>query len=197
MTLNADAHARIVVFSGPSGSGKNALLAGVLARCDACVRLVTATTRAVRDGEQHGVDYYFLSTEEFLTGIDTGDIPEHWHAADTNRYYGTYVPALKESLAQGNVILGQLQIEGFRYLKKAFGALGVFVVADSHQELERRIRERQPDITNEEMQERLQKADEEVHEHAQEYDYTVVNARGKLDDTIQEVMDILRKEQYL
>lgn len=193
----ADTKEKIVIISGPSGSGKNSVLQGVLDTCENCVRLVTATTRAIREGEQDGVDYHFLRKDQFLKGIENGDIPEHWRADETDRYYGTYMPALKERLAEGKTVLAQLQIEGLRYFKKKFGAVGIFVVADSYDELERRIRTRQPDMTDEEIEERLHTARQEVDEYSDEYDFTVVNARGKLDEAINQVIDIIRKEQYL
>jgi len=77
---------KIVVIAGPSGSGKNSIMQGVLKRCDSCVRLVTATTRSPREGEKDGVDYHFISKEVFLDGIKSGEIPEFWHAQDTDRY---------------------------------------------------------------------------------------------------------------
>ncbi|MAZ67351.1 guanylate kinase [bacterium] len=191
-------NAKIVVISGPTGSGKNSILKGILERStDDTARLVTATTRAQREGEEHERDHYFLSKVEFLKGIDEGTIPEHWYAPETDRYYGTYLPDLEKKLAQGKTVVAEVQIEGFRFFKKQFKALGIFIVAESYEELERRVRDRQQDISENELSERLQKARQEVDEYSKEYDYTVVNVRGKLEEAIEEVMDILRKEQYL
>ncbi len=192
-----DTKKKVVVLSGPSGSGKNSVLQAVIDRCKNCVRLVTATTRAIRDNEKHGEDHYFLSKDEFLTGIKDGTIPEYWHAVETDRYYGTYLPDLEEKFSEGKIVVTEVQIEGMKFMRKEFGALSIFVTAESLEELEVRIRKRQPDISEEEIQERLQQAEKEINEYAKEYDYTLVNKHGKLEETISEVMDILRKEQYL
>lgn len=188
---------KIVVLSGPSGSGKNSVLRGVVAECSSCVRLVTATTRAPRENEVHGKDHYFLSKEAFLAGIEDGTIPEHWHATETDRYYGTYLPDLEQKLAAGHTVVTEVQVEGMRFMKKMFGALTIFITAESIDELEKRIRSRQPHIAAAELQERLAQAEKEIREYAPEYDHTLINAHGKLDDTIHQVMDIMSKEQYL
>ncbi len=192
-----DTKKRVVVLSGPSGSGKNSVLSAIIDRCESCSRLVTATTRAIRDNEKHGKDHYFLNKEEFLAGIKDGTIPEYWHAVETDRYYGTYLPDLESKLSEGKIVVTEVQIEGMRFMKKEFGALGIFVTAESLEELEIRIRKRQPNISEEEIQERLRQAKKEIDEYAKEYDYTLVNKHGRLEETIGEVMDILRKEQYL
>ena len=189
-------HKKIVVIAGPSGSGKNSVMQGVLEQCSDCVRLVTATTRDPRPGEQHGVDYYFVSKEVFLEGIQSGSIPEHWHAPDTDRYYGTYVPDLEKKLTEGKTVLTQQQIEAVRFFKKNFGALTIAIVPESLDELRRRIVGRH-EMSEYEVEERLEKARFEMKENEAECAYTIVNARGKLDEAIQQTIDILQKEGYI
>lgn len=193
--MNSD-RKKIVIIAGPSGSGKNSVLKGVLEKCDNCTRLVTATTRSARVGEVHGKDYYFFTKEEFLQKVEDGSIPEYWHATRTDRYYGTYIPDLDEKLAQGKIVLAQVQIEGMRFFKKEYGALSVFIQPDSLEELRRRVLHRQ-NMPEQELQERLLEAEKEITQDAPEYDYIIVNKRDKLEEAIDATLDILRKEQYL
>ena len=188
---------KVVIISGPSGSGKNSILQGVLNRCENCIRLVTATTRDPREGERNGEDHYFLTKEEFLKGLDEGVIPEHWHALDTDRYYGTYLPDVEQKIKLGKIIVAEMQIEGMRFFKQEYDALTIFVTAGSLEELEKRIRKRQAQISEAELQERLNEARKEIHTYASQYDYVVKNEHGKLEVAIEEVLDIMRKEQYL
>jgi len=187
---------KVVVIAGPSGSGKNSILEGVLSQFTQCERLVTATTREKRDGEVDGVDYYFFTKEQFLQEVEQGNIPEYWHAPETDRYYGTYLPDLEQKLTEGKTVIAHLQVEGLRFFRENYDALGIFIVPDSLDELRRRILHRQ-NMSNEELEERLKGAEKEMNDQAPEYDYVIVNKRDKLGEAISEVVDILRKEQYL
>lgn len=186
----------VVVIAGPSGSGKNSVLEGILEACGNCTRLVTATTREPREGEEHGKDYYFFSKEVFLEGVKDGTIPEHWHAPETDRYYGTYLPDLERKLRDGNVVLAHMQIEGMRYFKAHHNALTLFIVPDSIEELARRVEGRQK-MNDRELQERLAEAQHEVTEHAPHYDHTIINARDKLPEAIEQALTILREEHVI
>src|SRR3989338_8721886 len=77
---------QVIVIAGPSGSGKNAVIGALLRHDHRYVRLVTATTRAMRPGEQEGVDYYFLSQEKFDEELAAGNIPEHRFVPALNTY---------------------------------------------------------------------------------------------------------------
>lgn len=187
---------KVVVIAGPSGSGKDSVIQGVLNQFPQCTRLTTATTREPRPGEVHAQDYYFISKDEFLSRIADGSIPEHWHAPDTDRYYGTYLPDLEQKLAEGKVVITQQQIEAVRFFKKNFGALTIAIEPGSLEELRGRIVKRH-DMDEREITERLEKAKLELAENKAECAYTVINADGKLNDAVDATVDILRKEGYI
>ncbi len=187
---------QVVVIAGPSGSGKNTILEELLKRSNNCARLVTATTRKPRDGERDGVDYHFISIEEFKRGLEEGLIPEHRFVPALGTYYGIYLPNLDKQLASGRVVLAQVDIVGARLLKERYGATTIFIVPVSLDEFARRIRARNPDLSEAEFAERMRIARTEMDEHAFEYDYRVVNADGKLKDAVDEVVAILKKEGY-
>lgn len=187
---------KVVVIAGPSGSGKDSVIQGVLKKFPQCVRLTTATTREPRPGEEHEKDYYFIPKEEFIARIADGSIPEHWHAVDTDRYYGTYLPDLEKKLAAGKVVITQQQIEAVRFFKSMFNALTIAIEPGSIEELRGRITNRHA-MDEHEVNERLQKAQIELAENKSECAYAVINANGKLDVAVQCVVDILQKEGYI
>ncbi len=187
---------KILIIAGTSGSGKNSIMQGVLDKCENCVKLITATTRSPRGGEVHGEDYYFITKEEFLAGIKDGKIPEYWHAEDTDRYYGTHLPDLDKKANKNKVIVAQVQAEGIRYFKDNFDTIVVLVVAGSEEELIDRIESRQ-NIHEAELEERMALASREMEEFKSLCDYTVSNPNGKLDEAVDEVINILKKENYV
>ncbi len=187
---------KILIIAGISGSGKNSIMQGILDRYKNCTKLITATTREPRRGEVHGVDYYFITKEEFLQNIKDGKIPEYWHAKDTDRYYGTYLPDLDKKANEGKVIIAQVQAEGIKYLKDHYKTIAIFITVLSESDLISRIRLRQ-DIQEDELKERISMMQRETLEFKQFCDYTVSNPNGKLNETIDEVINILKKENYV
>lgn len=187
---------QVVVIAGPSGSGKNAVIEEILKKYPNCTRLITATTRPPREGERNDIDYHFLSVEEFKKGLEKGSIPEHRFISSLGTYYGIYLPNLEGELAKGRVVFAQVDIIGARLLKERYGAATIFIVPVSLREFERRIRARNPNLSEKEFTERMRIAKTEMEEHAGEYDYRIVNADGKLRQAVDEVIAILKKEGY-
>lgn len=182
---------RIVVFAGPSGSGKNTIMHEIIKRSKKISKFVTATTRKKREGEKDGVDYYFLSEEEFKEKMKQGLIPEHnIHAFN---YYGTYLPDLDKKLKEGKIVFGQVQLVGAKYLKENYNALTLFFVADSLKVLEERIRQRSK-LSEEEIKERIRVAKREIEEESKFYDYIIENKQDQLEETVEKVIKILKKE---
>ncbi len=189
----------VVVIAGPSGSGKNSILQAFLERFKNCARLVTATTRAPREGEREGVDYYFFSQEKFKEEMEKGMIPEHRFVSALGTYYGTYVPDLEKKLASGRIVLAQVDVEGAEgasMFKERYGAVTIFVTPGSTEEFERRVRARNPSMSEDELQKRMRIAEKEMRDYANKYDYQVMNADGKLNEAVEQVVAILKKEGY-
>ncbi len=190
------ARKQVVVIAGPSGSGKNAVINAILARNHHCARLVTATTRAMRPGEMEGVDYHFMPQEQFDAELSAGNIPEHRFVPALNTYYGIYVPDLEKRIAQGKIVFAQVDIEGARLLKERYGATTIFIMPESLEQFRGRLRARNPEWSHHEFEARMKITENEMRVHAPQYDYRVVNADGRLEETTRDVMDILRKEGY-
>ena len=197
MNLESSHSKRVVVIAGPAGSGKNSVVRDIMGRCSNCVRLVTATTRAMRSGERDGVDYYFFTPERFDEKVASGNIPEHRFVPALNVLYGTYLPDLKKRLAQKNtVIFATVDIEGARYLKDNYNATTIFIMPESVEQFEGRLKVRNPEWSDGEFRVRQEITEKELQAHAEQYDYRVVNADGELEETVDEIIAILKKEGY-
>jgi guanylate kinase len=186
---------QVVVIAGPAGSGKDSIVQGVLKRCPNTTLMVTATTRAPRPGEENGISYHFLTNDEFKKEMEAGNILEYYHREETDTYYGTYKPDIDARIKSGKVVFAVIQIVGAKYLKEHYDATTIFIMPPSIDVLERRVRGRAP-MTDLEWQERLAHTQREVTEDAPFYDYRITNDDGKLDQAIDEVIEILRKEGY-
>lgn len=186
----------VIVIAGPSGSGKNAIINKIMVQHRNCVRLVTATTRAKRPGERDGIDYHFFSDDRFHSEMSQGHIPEHRFVPALGTYYGTYTPDLDKKISEGKVVFAQVDIEGARFLKKAYNATTIFIMPESIGQFKGRLRARSPEWSKKEFEERMRITEDELRVHAPQYDYRVVNADGLLSKTVEDVIAILRKEGY-
>jgi guanylate kinase len=187
---------QVVVIAGPSGSGKNAVISEILKHYRNCALLVTATTRRMRPSETDGVDYHFFSQERFDAEMAAGNIPEHRFVPALNTYYGIYLPDLQKRMAEGKVVFAQVDIEGARLLKERYGAATIFIMPESLEQFRGRLHTRNPEWTDKEFEARMRVTEEEMRVHSPQYDYRVVNADGRLEDTVQHVVEIMRKEGY-
>jgi len=162
----------LVVITGPSGVGKDSLLAR-LKRLGRPYRFtVTATNRPPRPGETEGVDYYFLSDAQFDEMLQRGEFLEHATVYDQRK--GVPRPPVREALAAGRDVIMRTDVQGARYIKSVCpGATTIFVRPPSWDELERRLRSRASD-TDEQLDLRLRIAREEL-AAAEEFDHAVVN----------------------
>ena len=186
----------VVVIAGPSGSGKNAIITQILKRFPNCERLVTATTRIPRPGEVDGVDYHFFTQDRFDMEMGKGNIPEHRFVPSLGTYYGTYIPDLERRMAEGHVVFAQVDIEGAQLLKERYNATTIFIMPESIEQFRGRLRVRNPEWSQKEFEERMKITEDELRIHAPQYDYRVINADGSLSETVDRVIEILRKEGY-
>ncbi len=179
---------RLFVISGASGVGKSTVLSKVMAHRTDLSFSVSATTRAPRPGETEGVDYYFVSKEQFADMIEKGAFLEY--DAHMDNYYGTPKAQLEEKLARGSVIL-DIEPNGAFAVKKAWPeAVLIFVAPPSLEKLEDRLRSR-GDTSEEQMKLRLDRAAWEM-EQGKRYDYFVVN--DQVDTCAEEILNIIAQK---
>ena len=180
----------IFIFSGPSGCGKSTVLARVMEAHEKSFFSVSATTRAPRAGEQNGVNYLFLSKDEFEKMLEEDAFLEH--AEYVGNYYGTpKAPVIEHSDAGEDVIL-DIEVQGAeQVMAKLPEAVSVFIAPPSLEELERRLRGRSSE-TEESIRKRLLRAEAEL-PLSKNYDHVVIN--DSLDDTVQQILDIINKSK--
>ena len=180
----------LIVLSAPSGCGKDTVLAQLEGKAD-FRRSISMTTRAMRDGEADGVDYYFVTTEYFLKKLDQGQILEYTNFS--GNYYGTPKTTVDDWLRNGETVILKIEVEGAENIKKMYpDSVGIFLLPPSMKVLEQRLRNRSSE-TEDEIQSRMTIAKNEV-KHAVDYDYVVVN--NDLDDAIEDIKAIIRSEKH-
>lgn len=188
---------QIAVIAGPTGSGESTITNEIIKRYPRqVVRLVTATTRPPRRGEENGIDYYFFTKEDFSAKEKAGELLETTYIANRNTYYGTYLPDLQGKLNAGFIVLINPDIVGAKYYKEHYGAATIFVMPGRMEEVPARLRARNPEMPEEEIKKRYDNALREVKDERAFYDYEVVNANGKLGVAVDATLEILRKEGY-
>lgn len=179
----------MIVISGPSGAGKTTVLRRLFQRCPELSASVSATTRPPRQGERDGVDYHFLSAEEFQRRRAAGDFLECFQVFGRDYWYGTLESEVSPSLAAGKSIVLEVDVQGaMAVLERYPQAITIFVCPSSLEELERRLRERGTE--SQEWQERRLAAARRELDSAQRYQHRVVN--DDVDRAVQEICDILR-----
>jgi len=181
----------MLVLSSPSGAGKTTLSRRLL-DSDGNIKLsVSATTRPMRPGEVHGVDYHFVAPEEFEAWRADGKFLEH--ALVFGHRYGTPSGAVNDALAAGRDVLFDIDWQGTQQLKekKRDDLVSIFILPPSHEELERRLRARAQD-SEAIVAARMAKAADEI-SHWAEYDYVIVNT--DLDRALADTQAILNAER--
>lgn len=181
---------RLIVFSAPSGCGKGTMLREIL-RDENFYISVSATTREPREGEVDGVDYHFISREEFQNLIDNNGMLEYAEYCDN--LYGTPVKEVKEQLDKGRNVILEIEVKGAMKIRKLCPeALFIFVVPPSLKELDRRLRKRGTE-TEEVIIQRVERAAEEI-PYAVKYDYIIVN--DGLEEAVEDFRSIVRAESF-
>ena len=180
---------RLVVISGPSGVGKSTLLRQLLERLPQLVPSVSATTRPPRAGERDGIDYHFLSLDDFERRRETGQFLECCRVYGRQHWYGTLVDEVVPRLAAGQWVVLEIDVEGTLSILSRFPAAEtIFVMPPRRDELEHRLRLRGTESA-EAMARRLEVAHREL-DHADRYRHRVVN--DDVTRAVDEVIAILR-----
>lgn len=187
---------QVLVIAGPTASGESTFTHELTEAFENFTKLVSATTREPRLNEQNGIDYYFFSKEEFFNEIEAGNILEHTYVPNRDAYYGAYKPDLDAKLIKGLNIIANTDPKGAQFFKREYGAITIFLKPKSLEVIEDRLRRRDPDITEEEVQKRVASAQKEIEEAKGRFDYLVWNTDGEFANTLIEVVEILKKEGY-
>ena len=179
----------IIVFSAPSGSGKSTLINHLLTQVDNLHFSISATSRAPRGTEQNGVEYYFLTPEEFRKKIAEGAFVEY-EEVYTDKYYGTLKAEVDRRLEAGQHVIMDIDVKGAINVKRIYGdkARLVFIQPPSIEELRKRLAGRNTD-TPEVIQQRIDKAAYEL-TFAPQFDTTIIN--DNLETAKQAVVEVIK-----
>ena len=181
---------RIIIFSAPSGSGKSSIIKELLKEEDLNLAFsISTTSRIPRGKEQNGVEYYFISVDEFKEKIDKQAFIE-WQEVYAGHFYGTYQSEIDRLSSLGKNIVFDLDVFGGINLKKIFGkqALSIFIQPPSLEELKKRLEKRNTE-TIEKIQIRIDKAKYEL-EQSVYFDRLIINE--DLSESVKEASQMIR-----
>ena len=166
---------KVIIFSAPSGAGKSTIVNHLLGLHPELEFSISATSRAPRGQEQHGVEYYFFTADEFRSMIAEDKFVEY-EEVYAGSFYGTLRSEVERIWAKGHVIIFDIDVQGGVNLKRIFGnqAFSVFIQAPSVEILRERLVNRNTD-TPEAIEKRVAKAASEMEFAAGKFDYTLIN----------------------
>ena len=163
----------ILVLSGPRGAGKSTLLKKIMVDIGECYFSISTTTRRPRDGEEEGIDYHFVSEDEFKEDIENDNFLEH--ALVHGNYYGTSLKPVREALSKGKLVIFDIDVQGNTAINNRLGDIttSVFITPPTLSELKNRLKNRSTD-TKEVIDTRMKMARREI-QRISEYDFLIIN----------------------
>jgi guanylate kinase len=183
----------MIVISGPSGVGKDSVIQGLKELDTRLHFVVTATTREPRPDEVNGIDYFFLSKDEFAEMIEQDKLLEY--AVVYNDFKGIPKEQVRLALESGQDVVMRIDVQGAATLREIYpDVLLIFLTVQDEEELKNRLIQRQHDKP-EEIKLRIATARQEL-KRIREFDYMVVNREDRLDETVETILAIIRAEHH-
>ncbi len=183
----------LIVISGPSGVGKDSVISAMKERELPFHFVVTTTSRPPRENEVHGVDYFFISADEFKGMIDDDELLEY--ALVYGDYKGIPKEQVRQALASGKDVVMRIDVQGaatIRHLSPE--ALLIFLTTQNEDEMLERLKLRKTETTDG-LNNRIATAREEI-KRKDEFDYVVINRDCHLDDAVETILAIIRAEHH-
>ena len=185
---------RLIILSGPSGAGKSTVVRHLLEECDLPLKLsVSATTRSPREGEKHGLHYFFLSGEEFQRRREAGGFLECKEVFGLGYWYGTLREQVTTGLEAGDWVILEIDVQGALALMgdNSLSPITLFIHPGGMKELEQRLRSRGTE-TEEAIRARMETAHNEM-QQMHRYQFEVIN--GSIDLAVDEICQILKDQK--
>lgn len=184
----------VIAVSGPSGAGKSTIVKKILKLYPEIVFSVSATTRPKRENETNGVEYFFISEDEFKNKTDNGEFVEWEKFYDY--YYGTFKSFIDDNINSRKPVLLEIDVKGALSIKRIYPESHlIYIMPPSYEELVRRLRNRQTE-TEEDFQKRIERAKMEL-SHKEQFDYIIINEYLKkaVEETSVLIKKIINKEK--
>ncbi len=179
---------KIFIISGPSGVGKTTIRNRILSDLSDIKFSVSYTTRGRRKGEKEGIDYFYISEDDFKKKIEEGFFAE-W-AKVYNHYYGTSKKFIEECIKSGKHCLLDIDVQGSMQIKKHFPeAISFFIMPPNREELIRRLKRRNSE-SKEDFEIRVKNAEKEI-SYKDKYNYVIIN--DDVDRAVKEIKEIMKK----
>lgn len=186
---NENKKKKLFVISGSSGVGKGTVIEGFLSKNPQFSLSISYTTRTIRDGETEGVNYFYVSKEDFKKSIENNEFLEY--AQFSENYYGTKRAFIQKCLNANKDLLLEIDTQGALQIKEKMPeAVLIFIAPPSYQDLEFRLRNRNTE-SEEAISKRLDFVKVEI-KNSENFDYRIIN--DKLDDTISELENVIKYE---
>ncbi len=183
---------KIFAIAGPSGVGKTTVINLVLKKNEDLQKVLTSTTRSMRDGEKNGVNYNFYSLEEFKRKLTNQDFLENEKVH--SNYYGVEKKEVEKIIKNNKIPLFDIDVRGAMKIKKLIPNLKIiFILPESLEQIKNRLKQR-PNITEKELKTRLETAKKEL-KIANKFDYQIVNKEGEIDKTVNSVLNLIEVEK--
>jgi guanylate kinase len=183
----------LIVISGPSGVGKDSVIKRMKARDLPIHFVVTATTRPRRDNEVHGIDYFFMSMDEFIEMIEKGELLEY--AKVYGDYKGIPKEQVRQALASGKDVIMRIDVQGAATIRQICPqALFIFLTTENEEEMISRLKLRKTE-TKEGIKTRIETARQELTK-INEFDYVVINRDCHLDEAVDTILAIIKSEHH-
>lgn len=181
---------KLIIFSAPSGAGKSTIVNYLLSQNLNLQFSISATSREPRGTEQHGIEYYFISPDEFRERISNDEFLEY-EEVYTDKFYGTLKSEVNRIFDQGNNVIFDVDVVGGCNIKKQYGdsALSIFIQAPDVETLRKRLIGRNTD-SPEIIEARVQKAEQEM-QYASKFDVVIVN--DDLEKAKQEALTVIKE----
>lgn len=178
----------LFVISAPSGGGKTSLVSALLEKLADIRVSISHTTRAPRLGEKEGVNYFYVSEDQFIALEKQGQFLESAHVFD--KRYGTSKGWVMQQLDAGIDVILDIDWQGMHLVKSQLPLTSIFILPPSRDALYQRLKERQDSVAQ--IEDRMSKASREI-SHYKEYDYVIVN--DNFDDALQDLLAIVRSQR--
>src|SRR3989339_2102838 len=189
--MNSKNVGKLIIISSPSGGGKDAVINALIKIFPESTRLITTTSRPKRPGNKEGIDYYFISQDDFKNKINNGDFVEY--NIYSSNYYGTQKKHLEEKLMNNKIVLSQLEVNGKHNLDKLHVPhLSIYLLPENLDILQNRI-QRRGGLTAGQIKERMRIAELEIKE-SEDYDFRIINKEGRIQETIDKIAEIIQNK---